>query len=176
VFGPLTLPVELENQPYVQLQWRHHHVSGDVGNRAEIRLDNIVLTSGRSYDSWSGLAFTEAELANPAVSGPLADYAGDGFANLLKYALALQPWEPVTEDRLKMGVMEDGRLYARFHLDRTLDDISYRLQASPDLNDWSEVVYDSAQDPGPNSDGTLHEVLLPLDAATRKFIRLAVER
>lgn len=176
VFGPLKLPVELENQPYVQLQWRYHHVSGDLDNRAEIRLDDIVLTSGYSYESWSALAFTEAEAQDPALSDPLADYANDGTPNLIKYALGLQPWDAVAPDRLLMGVKEDGRLFARFRLDRSLGDITYRLEASTDLNDWSEVVYDSALDPGPNSDGELHEVVLPLDSASRRFLRLAIQQ
>jgi hypothetical protein len=176
VFGPITLPAELENQPYVQLQWRYHHVSGNMDSRAEIRLDDIVLGLADSYESWAALAFSESEVEDPALSDPLADYAGDGTPNLIKYALGLQPGEAVTPDRLLMGVKGDGRLFARFHLDRSLSDITYRLEASPDLNDWNEMVYDSGLDPGPNSNGHLHEVVLPLDSAARKFLRLRVER
>lgn len=175
-FGPVSLPVELEGQPYVQLQWRYHYLSGDIGPRAELRLDDIVLSSGRAYEDWMVEMFTPAELADPAVSGPMADYANDGNPNLLKYALGLPPSAAIAENRLMMGVNPEGQLFARFHLDRSLTDVAYRLQASPDLADWSEVVFDSKLSPGPNSDGAMHEVVVPQDSATRKFLRLSVTK
>jgi hypothetical protein len=176
VFGPVRLPVALENQPYVQLQWRYHHVSGDLNARAEIRLDDIVVSTGDTYDSWAGLAFSETELQNPALSDPLAKYSNDGTPNLIKYALGLIPWDPVTDTSLKTGVNGSGQLFARFHLDRSLTDITYRVLASPDMMDWREVVFDSSVTPGPNSHGDNHEVIVPGNGSPRRFIRLGVTR
>lgn len=173
-FGPVPLPAALEDRPYVQLQWRYHHLSGTSGPRPEIRLDDIVLAKTRTYHTWVAEMFTAAEAADPAVSGPMAEYLHDGSPNLLKYALGLPPSATVGADSLQMGITADRRLFARFRLDRWLGDISYRLQASPDLLDWSEVVFDSRLVPGPNSHGEMHEVVLPHDPRPRKFLRLTV--
>lgn len=42
------LPDEVLDQPYVQLLWRYHHISGTSGPRAELRLDDILL-KGEKY-------------------------------------------------------------------------------------------------------------------------------
>lgn len=43
--GPVQLPVAAENQPYVQLRWKYYFVSGASGARAQLRLDDILVTS-----------------------------------------------------------------------------------------------------------------------------------
>ena len=47
-----------------------------------------------SFDAFLGRHFTAPQLADPAVSGPAADPDADGLANLLDYALALDPVDP----------------------------------------------------------------------------------
>jgi hypothetical protein len=44
ILGPIALPVEALEQPYVQLLWRYYHVDGDSGARAQLRLDDILIT------------------------------------------------------------------------------------------------------------------------------------
>lgn len=45
-FGPLTLPVECNNQPIVQVRWKYfEHLENDGGTRPRIRLDEISITS-----------------------------------------------------------------------------------------------------------------------------------
>ena len=175
-FGPLRLPAVLENQPHVQIQWRYHHVSGDLGNRAEIRLDDIVLYAARSYDDWVADWYAGPDAVDPAVSGPMAEPTHDGTPNLLKYALNIPPALRITKDQLEMGSMEDGRLFARFYMDRSRGDITYRIHASSDMLDWSEVIFDSKDFWGGNSNGNLHEVIVPSGSEDRKFIRFSVER
>ena len=173
-FGPVSLPLELENQPHVQILWRYHYLSG-TGSRSEIRLDDVVLYSARTYQEWVADSLTAGEAGDPAVSGPLVEYLNDGHANLLKYALGVSPSAPVTTDQLEMGIKPDGRLFARFHLDRTLSDITYRLEVSPDLLDWSELAFDSQDFWEANSDGSMHEVIVPAGVELRKFIRLSIQ-
>jgi hypothetical protein len=175
-FGPLPLPAALQNQPYVQLQWRYHHLSGTSGARAELGLDDIAVYDASSYQGWAIASFTAAEAADPARSGPLADYAGDGVPNLVKYALGLSPGAPVTPDHWSVTSAINGAMTARFRLDRSLDDVVYQIQVSGDLADWSAVVYDSAADPGPNNSGSHQEVVLPATGAPKRFLRLAVIR
>lgn len=47
-FGPVRLPVALENVRYVELRWRYHYVSGTAGARAFLRLDDILIESDPS--------------------------------------------------------------------------------------------------------------------------------
>ncbi len=48
--GPVMLPAELLNLPNLQLLWKYYHVSGNSGSRAELRLDNIYITSTVNVD------------------------------------------------------------------------------------------------------------------------------
>ena len=41
--GPVKLPAACEDQPYVQLRWKYHWVSGASGSRDQLRLDDIVV-------------------------------------------------------------------------------------------------------------------------------------
>jgi hypothetical protein len=43
-FGPIDLPPEAIDQPYVQLLWRYYHVDGISGARAQLRLDEIAVS------------------------------------------------------------------------------------------------------------------------------------
>ena len=44
---PVLLPEEVNNKRYVQLRWKYYHVSGTGGPRAELLLDNILVTAGK---------------------------------------------------------------------------------------------------------------------------------
>lgn len=46
--GPVYLPEQLLNREYVQLLWRYHHLSGNSGSRAQLRLDDILVKSKTS--------------------------------------------------------------------------------------------------------------------------------
>jgi hypothetical protein len=142
VCGPLLLPAECLGREYVQLVWRYYQTGGDAGSRDEISLDEILVTAGatpRSFEAWRVAEYPELELRDdPAVSGPLA--ANHGVANLLRYALGLgRGGEPAA--RLP-GLTPEGML--RFPVDPAKTDLIYRIQASHDLSDWSQVLYDSA--------------------------------
>lgn len=43
IIGPVSLPAAALGQPYVQLLWRYHLVSGSSGARAQLRLDDILV-------------------------------------------------------------------------------------------------------------------------------------
>lgn len=42
-FGPIELPAEAIDQPYVQLLWRYYYIDVTSGARAQLRLDNITV-------------------------------------------------------------------------------------------------------------------------------------
>lgn len=43
VIGPVALPGTVMGQPYVQLLWRYHLISGSSGARAQLRLDDVLV-------------------------------------------------------------------------------------------------------------------------------------
>lgn len=43
------------------------------------------------YTAWQTLYFTPAQIANTSLSGPTADFDGDGISNVLEFALNLDP-------------------------------------------------------------------------------------
>ena len=43
--GPVNLPPASLDQPYLQLLWRYYLVSGSSGSRAQLRLDNLLVTA-----------------------------------------------------------------------------------------------------------------------------------
>ncbi|MCC5876583.1 MAG: CotH kinase family protein [Candidatus Sumerlaeia bacterium] len=51
-FGPIPLPEETHNQQNVQLLWRYHHVEGEDGPRAKLRLDDIDIREGETQPTF----------------------------------------------------------------------------------------------------------------------------
>ncbi|TVP81712.1 MAG: hypothetical protein EA353_01290 [Puniceicoccaceae bacterium] len=87
----------------------------------------------------------------------------------------MPPLERVSSAQLSQGLTADGRLYIRFHRDPAKTDITYLVEASTDLIDWSDLRFDSSTEPfEPNSDGELHEVSIEIDGEPKRFLRLRV--
>ncbi|MEI7957305.1 MAG: hypothetical protein WCJ66_19245, partial [Verrucomicrobiota bacterium] len=55
-----------------------------------------------NFSAWQRLYFTPAQIAEPAITGPMADFDGDGISNLLEFALNLDP------TFREMAVMQPG--------------------------------------------------------------------
>lgn len=179
--GPVALPAGLVGQPYVQLLWRYHLVSGTTGARAQLRLDDVrVRPWSAAFAGWSEQQFPDpADRADPAVSGPGADPRGVGAPNLLRYALGIPlgatpgPRLPVVERSTDPA---GNGLAFSFPYDPTLPGIAYRVEASADLVDWSETVFDSRTSSVPEIVNGRISVTdaHPPDAPARRFLRLRV--
>jgi autotransporter-associated beta strand protein len=70
VIGPADLPPGIMDQPYVQLLWRYYHVAGDIGARAELRLDDVLVTADTS-NSPASIVF-DASPSGSQSGGPLS--------------------------------------------------------------------------------------------------------
>ena len=44
LIGPVLLPPAANQQPYLQLRWKYYFVSGGNGQRAQLRLDDVLVT------------------------------------------------------------------------------------------------------------------------------------
>lgn len=95
------------------------------------------------FAAWQDQEFTAAEVADPAISGPLADPDDSGIPNLLRYALGLGRTDAFA-DALPVGQVEPPIGVYRHR--RLLDEesgISYVLWVSEELDSesWLEVVF-----------------------------------
>lgn len=107
-------------------------LEAEVGERVYRSASALLLTVGSAlegFDLWRDAEF-------PVLGGGFdADDDGDGLANGLEYAFALDPTEFSRLPRtLEIG---DGVLDLRSPLEMPRDDLSYRIQVSPDLVDWT---------------------------------------
>ncbi|WP_193213811.1 lamin tail domain-containing protein [Luteolibacter marinus] len=134
---------------------------GDGGIAGNNRFDNLTLEGDPfalepgTYAYWRAENFPEpGDFANDALSGPDASAAGDGISNILRYALGAGPHDPVTHLLPKLTAVPGFTFSFRF--DPSLTDLIWRVKASPDLDDWSTVLFDSVTDtPPPLVDGWL---------------------
>ena len=143
----------------------------------------LIGTGDLGYASWRDSRFSTAELADTALSGPLADPNGDGASNLVAYTFGIDPTGSSTLGSLPQAarVTDSGLDY----LDLTFRRPAYLLtsstapgavsltyQISTTLNSWSPVI---ATETILNTDanGRMIKARLPLaPGTTRGFGRL----
>jgi hypothetical protein len=92
---------------------------------------SVTVQSG--YSVWAAQNFTPQQLTNSAISGITATPAGDGVANLLKYALGLLPFTPSTTNMPVVTIVND-RLQMVFNRNPLATDLIYEVQASSNLS------------------------------------------
>ncbi len=131
-----------------------------------------------TYTAWVNQQFPlSADRTNAAVSGPAADPSGQGASNLMRYALGLTKNEAPSPAIPVLTASASG-LDFRFRFDPGLTDVTYRVEASTDLVDWSEVVFDSRLDALSSLANGWMEIEDTFDPAQmpRRFLRLRILR
>ena len=144
--------------------------------------ETLTITVEAPFQAWENLYFTSAQLANPAVSGPMVAPAGDGISNLMKYALNLNPnTGGVGGLPVESITSTGGKQYLTLTYTQVIadTDLTYTVQVSSDLATWSSGSSDtSAPAVTNNSDGKTQTVvvqdLTAEGSAARRFIRLQV--
>lgn len=140
-------------------------------------IERIVLWERTPLEEWRRTHFSEAELADAALSGDGAAPAGDGVANLVKFALGLDPRAPASREALpEVRRTADGALELRFIRPKETG-LRYRVEVSSDLERWSsgpgatEVV--EIADLGDREEIATRD--LSSSGQSRRFIRLRVD-
>ena len=141
-----------------------------------------------TFAAWQHRHFGADELADPAresaLWGARADPDADGRPNLLEYALASDPLsaDAAAPAPLTLLLDEDGRLVARFRVSKELatdPSVTFALETAADLSApasaWSVLSSPSTLHADLGA-AELRDVLLPADAAPRRFVRLTVTR
>lgn len=132
--------------------------------------------AGQSYAAW---AATNGLTGNNALEN--ANPAKDGIANLIKYALGLDPNQIVTQitDGTVPGLpwvfMETTNECMIYQKDTTKMDITYAVQTSTDLSSWTTVGITEAVQ---STSGNIQTIKASIDMGSdkKKFLRLQVTR
>ena len=148
------------------------------------------------YDFWK-FSYFGANDNNPAIAGNLADPAGDGIPNILKYAFGLDPNVADTNQPLT-GAIVSNHFQLQFNRNTFATDLNYSAQAAATLTGtWSNLVsystgtgwvtnmpgatvIQSAPTGSPPSEPASVTVRDPVDTtstgATNRFFRLNVQQ
>ena len=138
-------------------------------------LGAFALPVGADYAAWRTANFAGAELANDAVSGPDADPDATGLTNLARYAFALAARGPVANPVTVDTATVAGAQYLTLTFPRRTDasDLTYALESSPDLVDWTAVP-DRTYPAGAGAVTAKDSVPAGAPATPRRFLRLRV--
>lgn len=104
-----------------------------------------------SLTTFKSSFFTSAELANDTVSGPAADPDGDGYTNLLEYALGTNPKH--ADQPAQQSALVDGNLALTYTRSKTAADLAYIVEVSNDLQTWKSGASDISIATVLNDDG-----------------------
>lgn len=150
----------------------------DAGVREQYLATSLEFLGKTAFERWQEQHFTEAELADPEISGDVADASGDGVPNILKYALNLDPREASREGLPEISVEEDFLTF-RYTQSSSATDLAFEVEASDDLVSWrsadGEVEVISRVDEGDTWSVTVRDKT-PFPESARRFMRLRVSR
>lgn len=156
--------------------------SGDAGdNSFTVRVEDpygsasestmlIEVTEALSpIESWRFISFGE-ESSNPAIAGDNADPDGDGLANLIEYALGMDPNgfspAPVVD-------VEEGNVSITYTRDLGANDVTVTPQWSDTLGSWHDTGFTTETISEANGIRTLKATIAT--GANAKFLRVKVE-
>jgi hypothetical protein len=96
-------------------------------------VDDVSVTGEVSpYAAWQTNRFTEAELAAGLITGDHDDPDGDGIANLLEYAMGLNPRLGDT-DGVPVGGLWNQFLTLNYRQNKQATDVAYAVESSTNL-------------------------------------------
>ena len=128
-----------------------------------------------TFVHWLGSVFTPEQLADPSISSPMATPANDGITNLMKYALALDPFACGSSDLPTPG--EDaGYLTLTFRQNKLAYDIDFSVEVCSEMGGWNTAGAEVSR-----TDGGDHWIVtvrdsVPITDSDKRFMRLKVRR
>jgi hypothetical protein len=132
----------------------------------------------RPINIWRRANFLPAELADPAVSGDLADPDRDRLSNLMEYAMGLPPKDPTQANR-PYAVITNGYLQLTYTRSKAATDDSLVVEQSDDLATWlsgtNQLRQVSLSEQGATQIMTVQTVT-PVSSNTSSFLRLRATR
>lgn len=131
----------------------------------------------RPLDVWRAAKFTSGELADPAVSGDLADLDHDHLANLMEYALGLDP--KAADANPLVPRIEADHLTLTYTQAKAATDVALVLERSSDLFSWQSAP-STFQELSCLDEGPVQRITVRLTAtassAPAAYVRLRVTK
>ena len=130
-----------------------------------------TFTVGASFSSWLVDNFTPTEIQNTSLTGPNADFDGDGYRNLVEYALGLDPKVP-SRTGLPAVTRTTTDWVFTYTRPAARSDVTYTVQSSTNLTVWTDRTATRIVE------GTTEtwRVTVPVSGNPNLFFRLKVTR
>ncbi len=137
----------------------------------------LSITTPTLYQSYLATYFTAQQLADPTISGDLADPDHDGIVNLLEYAFGSNPTQ-ANVSGLPVVSMQNGYLTISFVERIAPTDVTYAVEVSGDMSTWNSGSGYTTQLSVTAIDAVTQRVVVrdntPASSAERRFIRVRV--
>ncbi|MEO7318504.1 MAG: lamin tail domain-containing protein, partial [Chthoniobacteraceae bacterium] len=128
---------------------------------------------GTQYEGWRYTYFSPLDLANPAISGPLA--STDGVKNALRYALGY--YSPHQSVGALSSIGTDGTfLTIAYRRTKNALDATFTVEGTPDLATWTPLVNPTTTifDNGDGTETCTVRDTVPISADTKRDLRVRV--
>ncbi len=145
---------------------------------------SLTIDVQTSFLAYENFWFTNSELYDDSISGPLATPANDGITNLMKYALNLEPKVNGTVGLPATSITATGgQSYLTLTYTKVIaaTDITYTPQVSGDMQGWASGVgatttVSVTNNPDGRTQTVVERDLTPASGSAKRFMRLKVTR
>jgi hypothetical protein len=129
-----------------------------------------------TFADWLLRNFSDAQIADGAVTGPQADPDADGVPNLVEFAVGGNPLAPDSAFAVLQPLsVNQGTLTLQFRERKNLGDVQRTVQTSSDLRTWTEVMPAALTNVADLGEAWLRQAAFPLQG-TPIFFRLSYAR
>jgi fibronectin type 3 domain-containing protein len=149
----------------------YYVVAAANGGGTSPNSSEVTATPAATLTQWASAAFGNS--TDPAVIGPNANPAGDGIPNLLKYFYGLDPATNSGTPPVSTTPDNSGNLVLTFRLAKNLTGVTYQIQSSPDLLNWTNtgVLGTEVSDQGTYY---IMQAAVPMNGGTKLYLRVSV--
>ena len=134
-----------------------------------------------AYFTWAWDNFPHALAVDPGISGSGIDLDGDGYSNLVEYALGTDPLTAHDRGYFQSIIESDGAMFLSLTYQKAAVDTRVEVEFSADLVNWISAdpefqLYISGITPQGIPESTVIDRVALDDSGSRRFARLKISR